>query len=272
MTDLVLDLGSHSAKLFERGPGGPKLRRTSTWEILRRPDVTADADFIDETIGALLDGSSPSDRVTAVATAAFRRRSSLARAARAACDRRGIRLRILDHGSEGELLVDTIRGDERTAGLIGVNIGGGSIQISAQDGEVTLLPFGALDLNDRFDLLGAPPHRRLAECIAWLIDKLPGWEGEFAYLGEERTYLERFAVPLMDGWCSAEAFRAFASRLGGMSTQELRTSSPFDPQWMIGSIASNCLVLALFDVTRAHRFRPVNADIGWAVLAGLDSH
>lgn len=241
------------------------LHRTFAWEIMNRAPERSGPEFINEVFSSLLHDA-PSKEIVAVATAAFRRRPDLAESAFAVCEARGIPLEILGHESEAHLLQKTMESDLVLAGLFGVNVGGGSIQLYSADHGTELLSFGTLDLNEHFDLAGPPDDRRVEDCVSWLMGAMPAWNGEFAYLGEERTYLEHFGVPIRDGWCDRQAFERLSFGLATCELAELKARSPFDPGWMTGAVASNCIVLALFSLSTATRFRPLNANIGHAVF------
>jgi len=261
----VADLGSHSIKLYRRLGDGVKMQKTHAWQVLKWPANGAYHHKVGIYLDELMSGLREGDGVVAVATAAFRNRMDLSTAARLACAERGIPLEILEHDSEAELLAKTINADPNLEGLIGVNVGCGSIQLAIGE-QRHLLSVGIMDLTKRFLLDGLPSERLVADCTDWVVSQMPPWSGPFAYLGDELTYLMSFGVPVEEGWCHVSDFKHFANKLNSLPMDELMKRSPFDPGWMSGAIGSNCIVQALLRSFGTERFRPVNANIGHAVF------
>jgi hypothetical protein len=264
----VLDLGSHSVKVYRRpGPAGPAalLVDTVTWELLeRRPGRAQLGRHLDDVLARI---PGPRRTVTAIGTAAVRRDPGLAEELHAVCSERGISYRTISQDDEARLIRLAAAEAGIPAGLHVVNAGGGSIQIvTGSRGVAHLLPFGISDLNRRFDL-GAPPGaRRAGECVEWVAGRLPALAGEFAYTGGEHTYLEHFGVELPDGRCSAAAFAGLADRLRLLPGGELEALSPFDPKWMHGAVASNCIVTACLARWGCDRFLPVDLNIAHGLI------
>ncbi|MDQ3700593.1 MAG: hypothetical protein M3442_06700 [Chloroflexota bacterium] len=132
-----------------------------------------------------------------------------------------------------------------------------------------LLPFGISDLNQRFDLLAEIERRRVADCTDWVRRRLPEWLGPFAYTGGERAYLRSQGVPLAGDRCDRADFERLADRLAGQPTAELERRSPFNPRWMRGAVASNCVVLAALAQSRASHFLASDFNICHGLIASL---
>jgi exopolyphosphatase/pppGpp-phosphohydrolase len=187
----TLDLGSHSVKLYRREGESLRLVRTATWEIL---DAEISADQMVEFLERFLDGVLDLGGVTALATAAFRRRPKLADTLAAACAFLGISSQIIDQEVEASLMRRALAKESDVASLDAINVGGGSIQVTSPRGSTHLLPFGIADLNRQFSLSAEPSEREVGACRSFVASQLPDWLGEFAYTGGERTYLESFDV------------------------------------------------------------------------------
>nr|WP_246311683.1 hypothetical protein [Leifsonia naganoensis] len=201
------------------------------------------------------------ESVTALATAAFRRRPNLGETLATACQFLGISVSIIDQESEADLMRRALARESVLASLDAINVGGGSIQVTSPTGLTHLLPFGIADLNRRFGLSKGPSEREVTACREFVAGQLPDWLGEFAYTGGERTYLESFGVPLQGIWCLADDFEIFAARMERWSNHDLESRSPYDARWMSGAIASNSIVIACLQRSGVHRFAPVDLNI-----------
>ncbi|MDE1465201.1 hypothetical protein [Spartinivicinus poritis] len=125
--------------------------------------------------------------------------------------------------------------------------GGGSIQLIQPDKEILFYSYGLNYLTQQFNLSSEPENRNITPCINWLTSQLPKTINSFIYTGGEKYYLEHLTVPLTKDKCTKADFIKLANQLKPKTLEELRNLSPFDPKWMDGAIASNCLILALFN-------------------------
>jgi hypothetical protein len=62
-------------------------------------------------------------------------------------------------------------------------------------------------------------------------------------------------------WCRKGDFSCFVHTLTERTIDDLMLDSPFDPKWMKGVIASNCVVLALLEQAGADVFVPSDLSI-----------
>lgn len=125
-----------------------------------------------------------------------------------------------------------------------------------------LIPFGIADLNQQFNLLGTPDQRQIATCVKWLSCRLPASLQQFVFTGGQKTYLRHFQIELdHDVYCHRSDFSEFAGQLASMDIHELEANSPFDPAWMHGAIASNCIVLASLIKSGINKFMPSDLQI-----------
>jgi hypothetical protein len=262
----LLDLGSHSVKLYRSGDGPLRLLRTVTWRVLERP---VGPEQLEAVLTSVLADVDDVRSVQAVATAAFRQDTRLGDALTTVCDHVGLSLQIIDQGSEAHLLRLAVSSSASVSGLDAINVGGGSVQILSSDGREHPLSFGVSDLNRQFALTDAPDLRRVDECRAFVMRQLPPWLGLFSYTGGERTYLEHFGVPVTGGWCSRADFTTFAEDMAGWSEADLRARSPYDEEWMSGAVASNCIVLACLGRNDLDKFVPTDLNISHGVHDSL---
>ncbi|MEW9702729.1 hypothetical protein [Paenibacillus sp. SI8] len=244
----ILDLGSHSAKLFTRFDGKVELMDVMTWELL---EDTTDLKSIEVDLQIMLSKQNSTlqgkngGAIEAIGTEAMRRSPVLSAYMSEMCRKLGIPYRTISQKEEADLLHKAIADSDIPDNLDVINAGGGSIQIiSKKDACQHLIPFGISDLNQSFDLLESPEMRRVTECIEWVAARLPASLNQFAYTGGELTYLRHFSIELAGSFCKKSAFTALAEKLAVLELQKLEASSPFDPKWMRGAIASNCIVLA----------------------------
>lgn len=259
----LLDLGSHSVKLYRRDDGELTLLRTLTWRVLESAVGPGELAAV---LQSVLDDVCDVRSVQAVATAAFRQDRRLGDALTSVCERLGLSLRIIDQRAEADLLRAATASSGGVAGLDAINVGGGSIQIVSADGREHLLSFGISDLNRQFALTEAPDLRQVDQCRAFVVGRLPAWLGLFSYTGGERTYLDHFGVPVSGTWCARSDFEPFADGLAKWPEERLRARSPYDEGWMTGAVASNCIVLACLEVNDLDKFAPVDLNISHGVL------
>lgn len=259
----LLDLGSHSVKLYRRDDDEELLLlRTVTWRVL---ETAVEPENLAAILQSVLAEVDDFRTVQAVATAAFRRDVRLGAAITRLCEGLGISLEIIDQRAEALLLRAAVSSSGSGGDLDAINVGGGSIQIISGDGSEHLLPFGISDLNKRFGLAGPVSERRVQECQDFVVGELPAWLDEFWYTGGERTYLEHFGVPLSGLWCARSDFEPFADDLATWTGDRLRSRSPYDDGWMTGAVASNCIVLAGLKRNDLNKFAPADLNISHGV-------
>jgi hypothetical protein len=262
--EFILDVGSHSLKLYRR-QGMTQLVETVTWEPMADSEESAVA-----TVGNLVKQireSSPDAPVTAFGTEVMRRNSALSDLAGKTLGELGIDFHVISQEVEAQLISQAVTDSGAAPGQDVINVGGGSIQIIHSTGESRLLQFGIVDLNEKFNLLGDPVDRNLAGCTEFILGELPKALGPFVYTGGELTYLLHFDVPLVDGRCHRNAFISLAQRLERLPVDQLMQDSPYDPKWMKGAIASNCIVRALLDRSGTEAFVPSDLNIGHGVAS-----
>lgn len=125
-----------------------------------------------------------------------------------------------------------------------------------------LISFGIADLNQQFNLLGAPDQRQIATCVKWLSCRLPASLEQFVYTGGQKTYLRHFQIEIEQNlYCHRCDFTLLTKQLASMDIQELEANSPFDPAWMHRAIASNCVVLAGLIKSGTSKFMPSDLHI-----------
>lgn len=263
----ILDVGSHSLKLYQLG-ASVELSETITWDPWGDTEGHTPTDLL----GNLLRNVQrrhPGGSISAFGTEVMRRDTELARQVSASCLDLGVEFRVISQDEEAALIFAAVEAEGRWSHDI-VNVGGGSIQMvlgASGAPQAWLLDFGIVDLNTRFNLLGEPDARDIAGCRQFVAGSLPEKIRRFMYTGGELTYLRHFGVPLVDGHCDHAAFGALARRLERLSVGELVHASPFDPNWMKGAIASNCIVQALLDHSGVEQFAPSDLNIGHGLAA-----
>ena len=264
----ILDLGSNTAKLYQVAPDGSlKNTANASWRLLEAATSPAMIRGILTKLMRLA-GEAPQ---LAIGTAAFRRSPRLAKLAAQICTDLGIPFRVISQVEEAELIrLAALRNDiPPTCHL--VNVGGGSVQIIHPDRtRPSLLDFGIADLNAKFSLAGAPGLRQTADAIEWVAERAPEGIGDFAYTGGERAYLRSVGAALeANGRCSHMEFLRIAQELEALPTRALRELSPYDPSWMQGAVASNCIVLALLSRAGLSSFLPVDLNISDGLLSEI---
>jgi hypothetical protein len=207
--------------------------------------------------------------VVAFGTAAMRTQIPLAAIVTERCEYHGVEFNVITQEHEARLIRDAATSSAEAVGMAVINAGGKSIQVVCADGTLRLYDFGIVDLNARFELTAAPAQRRADECIRWLRGQLPDDIQSFMYTGGERTYLTRLGVPLTNGVCQKRDFVTLHSRLLALPVEELAELSPFDPAWMSGAIASNCIVLAIMATTALHEFLATDLNVAHGLMSSL---
>jgi hypothetical protein len=265
MRTLLLDLGSHSAKAYlkdELMNGQLSEVGVMTWSLLESEAAISGLESVLERLIAPF--RSNCVRLMAVGTEAMRRNPELSTRTKQACSKLGIQYRTLTQKEEALLIRKAL---PTANGFDIVNAGGGSIQIvSGSDATPTLLSFGISDLNFRFSLTEEPVKRKVHECIDWVFMQLPENLGRFVYTGGEEKYLRHLGVPLSDKLCQASHFEELADRLSALETRDLEALSPYDPKWMRGAVASNCIVLACLKRSGASSFMPSDTNIAFGLI------
>ncbi|MCY9661254.1 hypothetical protein P5G65_01235 [Paenibacillus chondroitinus] len=271
---LILDLGSHSAKVFKKSDIGIEQVDVLTWELLESeiclPSIEDKLKSLLSTQGSFLEGA-PLGNIEAFGTEAMRRSPHLSEHMEEICRNLRIAYRTISQKEEAELLRKAISESDIPSHLDVINVGGGSIQIITKECEAPyLIPFGISDLNQEFQLLGAPHQRQITTCIKWLSSRLPASLGPFAYTGGEKTYLRHFDIELeQDLYCSRSDFTQLTRQLALLELSALENNSPFDPKWMRGAIASNCVVLAGLIKSGAGKFMPSDLNIAHGFMNQL---
>jgi exopolyphosphatase/pppGpp-phosphohydrolase len=261
---LILDLGSRSVKAYLKSESIREIAQI-TWTLLEAP---AAGDEAENCLRTLIEPyHARCKEITAVGTEAMRRDARLEKEIRQICARLGINYRQLSQTEEAKLIAKAFHAETR---MDVVNSGGGSIQIiSAPLHQMTLLPFGISDLNRRFNLARVPEARALNDCVEWISSQLPKSQLPFVYSGGEEKYLRHLGVHIHRGRCESADFRAMTTRLARMEMHDLEKLSPYDPRWMHGAIASNCIVLALLQSTSASFFVPSDLNIAHGLFGSL---
>jgi exopolyphosphatase/pppGpp-phosphohydrolase len=261
---LVLDLGSHSAKSYLKGESIQEVGNI-TWALLELENTH---DHIEKALKQLVDPFRSSCRsILAIGTEAMRRNQELAVKVAKVCETLSISYRTLTQIEEASLILKAFHGKIRTDII---NVGGGSIQIISRDTkEITLLNFGISDLNKAFSLNKEPYEREIDECISWVESQLPESLSKFTYTGGEEKYLRHLGVPVLDGECSRQDFERLAKQLSQKPREKLEALSPFEPKWMGGAIASNCIVLACLNRAKVISFVPSDKNIAHGLVSEL---
>ncbi|TXK84483.1 exopolyphosphatase [Paenibacillus sp. N3.4] len=268
---LILDLGSHSAKVFRRCDNQIEQVDVATWELLESevnlPDIEGKLKYLLSTQSPFIE-ELEQGAIEAIGTEAMRRSPLLSEHMNEVCNNLRIAYRTISQKEEAELLMRTIADSDIPVELDVMNIGGGSIQIITRTSEVPyFLPFGISDLNQQFGLLKAPNKRQVSLCVKWVTSRMPPSLNTFAYTGGEKTFLRHFNIELEeDLYCQRGDLIALTERLAGMEMTALEAQSPFDPHWMHGALASNCIVLAGLIRSGASRFMPSDLNIAHGFL------
>ena len=191
MSHYVLDVGSHSLKMYQLDHTSATLVDTLTWHLL---EESAPYQAVSSGVKSILNKCLPDAIVTAIGTEALRRNPELKSIALAVFKSHGIDLNVITQVQEAALIRSAFLKTHKQLEVDVVNVGGGSIHIIHRNNRMTLLDFGICDLNTRFRLGQSPGDRRVDECIDWIASKLPMDLQEFAYTGGELTYLNRLNV------------------------------------------------------------------------------
>lgn len=271
---LILDLGSHSAKVFRKSNDQIEQVDVLTWELLESgvdlPSIEGTLKSLLSTQGSFIEGLGQGD-IEAIGTEAMRRSPHLSEHMQEVCRNLRIAYRTISQKEEADLLKKAIAESDIPSDLDVINARGGSIQIITSESEAPyLIPFGISDLNQQFNLLGPPDQRQITTCIKWLSCRLPASLEQFAYTGGEKTYLRHFQIELEDDlYCQRNDFTQLTRQLAAQDLQTLEANSPFDPKWMRGAIASNCVVLAGLIKSGATKFMPSDLNIAHGFIRQL---
>lgn len=263
--DYIIDIGSRSLKLYRMPCEGSEMLQVVhvvNWDpIATQHTLHSVRSYLQQLLAAIQE----SGVVSAIGTAAMRRFEGLALATGEACGELGIHYATIDQVEEAELIRLACR--EAAQELDIVNAGGGSIQIVKRDNSLCLLPFGMTDLNRDFCLNGPPADRQTASCIAWVTRQLPDDAGSFMYTGGECSYLAKLGVPMSGhGICRKDDFVRCARQIAMLEEAELESRSPFGPGWMLGAVASNCIVEAYLAKSCAEEFVASDINIAHGLL------
>lgn len=260
----VIDCGSRSIKLHEASGGAVSLWATRSWDPI---NDARQAGRVGDLLTDLTRDVPAVSTIRVVGTAAARRDPGIAAAIEAACAGLGWSYRTLSQAEEAALIRAAFA-DRADCDI--VNAGGGSIQIVAASGEVSLLGFGISDLNRDFDLQASPSARRIAEATAFVVSHLPRLERPFVYSGGELSYLRGLGAELGGGGrCTAAEFERAAARVDRMPVEELPSVSPFDPGWSSGAVASNAIVRACLRVAGTGFYFASDVNIADGIVAAL---
>lgn len=266
--EYVFDLGSSTAKLYRRlSTERLNYVASASWCLLEDSTSTIDTGKVLATLSALHQHCS--GPACAIGTEVFRRREELSREVEGICSQLGITFRVISQSEEAKLIRTACNKSEVPKAFAIINVGGGSIQIVHPGTmNLSLLPFGVVDVARRFNLNSTPDDRYTCEAVSWVKSQLPSIGDSFAYTGGERTYLTQVGARIAaDGTCTAIEFSRVASRLAAMPLSELKLESPFDPDWMRGAIASNCIVTALIEQCGCDAFLATDNNIAHGLLA-----
>lgn len=152
-----------------------------------------------------------------------------------------------------------------------INAGGGGIQIIRPDKSFFLVPFGISDLNRQFSLNSEnPAERKSAACTSFIKENLPKDLGTFVYTGGEKTYLTKAGATLGDkGECLKEEFLRISRGILAKNAAEMEALSPFGKNWMLGAVASNCIVEAALEASGTNAFYPSDRNIAHGLVNQL---
>lgn len=245
---LLLDLGSRSAKAYVKMEN-QIVERQITWALLEDNEAEKQIQFC---LQSLISDYKDTHQIKAIGTEAMRRDTNLAHQMAIACSLEGISYRTLSQAEEAQLIMQAVRSHQD---LDIINVGGGSIQIvSRKTGQMHLLNFGISDLNKMFFLNQSPQEREIEKCITWVEEKLPVFSNSFIYTGGEEKYLLHLGVKLQSGFCHRDDFIEISQKLAAMDLYKLESLSAYDPKWMHGAVASNCIVIACLRKCKGHGF------------------
>lgn len=265
---IIVDIGSHSLKIY-RHAKQLALLDTVAWHRAEEPiSAVALVDALPEVLNRVRTGF-PDAHCTVVGTAVLRTHPALAQVVSEICGRYGTDFELITHEREADLIRHAAACSGLRRDLAVVSVGGRSIQIVPPAGLATHLRFGIVDLNVRFDLNREPALRRVDECTDYVRAMLPPDFGPFAYTGGELTYLRHVGVPLPAGRCGRTDFEQMASRLARMERRALVRLSPYDPAWMGGAIASNCVVTAMLRAAGMKGFVPSDLNVSEGLIRSL---
>lgn len=240
----IIDLGSHSVKLYRLESKKLVKCCLRSWQWIHNK---YNSQTIYEQLSSLLKEYSVKGDTLAIGTAALRKNSILKTQAEHACSRLSIPLHIITQQQEAELIRLACLNEGYQQSYTIIDAGGGSMQIIQPNKNPLFYSFGLSYLNEQFKLTEAPNTRKIQQCIGWLTEQLPKSMNSFIYTGGEKRYLKHLGVQLTQDKCTKADFIELASQLAKKELKELRELSPFDPKWMDGAIASNCLIVALLN-------------------------
>ncbi|MCX4027274.1 hypothetical protein H0A36_18275 [Endozoicomonas sp. SM1973] len=253
-----IDLGSHSAKLYHLESVELVKYCLRSWKWIQHK---YDCHTIYTQLKNLLNEFSVNEPILAMGTAALRNNTTLREHAEQACNKLSIPLKVITQQQEAELIRLACQHHGYSNDYTIIDAGGGSIQLIQPDQETLFYSYGLNYLTQQFNLSDKPENRNIKPCIDWLTSQLPKPIDSFIYTGGEKRYLEHLAVPLTKDKCAKSDFIKLANQLAPKTLEELRSLSPFDPEWMDGAIASNCLIVALLSNSSEDFFMANNLTI-----------
>ncbi|WP_163831186.1 Ppx/GppA phosphatase family protein [Spartinivicinus ruber] len=240
----IIDLGSHSAKLYHLKSGELIICCLRSWQWIKNK---YDSNTIYTQLSSLLTEFAVNGPTLAIGTAALRNNQVLKKHAEQACKKLAIPLKVLSQQQEANLIGLACKHYGYNENYTIIDAGGGSIQLIQPDQGILFYSYGLNYLTQQFNLSTKPENRNTKQCIDWLTSQLPKSINSFIYTGGEKRYLEHLGIPLIKDKCTKADFIELASQLVEKPLNELRQLSPFDPKWMDGAIASNCLIVALLN-------------------------
>ncbi|MBE7653884.1 Ppx/GppA phosphatase family protein [Tenacibaculum finnmarkense] len=270
MTNIcIIDIGSNTIKFHVKSNEDIHFKNSYniSWNIL---DRKRDDNYFDEILGKIKKIVTDFDEIIAIGTEALRNNATLEKRIIKGFNELNISYKTITQEVEAELIKSAVYKEPAYKGLNIINVGGGSIQIIDTSDNIFLFKFGISFLNSEFNLNKTPSERKSDECIKWIENQLPELTNSFIYSGGEKKYLESMNIKLQqEGYCLQSDFKELHTSMLIKPIDDLKKHSPFDPDWMQGAIASNCIVLAIMNKSNSNTFLPSDLNISNGVYEVL---
>jgi len=270
MTNIcIIDIGSNTIKFHTKPNSGTRFTNSHniSWNIL---DKNVNITYLNEVFDKIKNFIIDFNEVIAIGTEALRNSPYLEGFIIDSFKELNISYKTISQQYEAELIKTAVYKNPIYKGLNIINVGGGSMQIIDNLDNVFLFKFGISFLNAEFNLSKSSSERRSEDCVNWLTNQLPSLDSSFVYSGGEKKYLESMGVNFQEnGFCSQSDFKELHASMLTKPLEELKKYSPFDPDWMCGAIASNCIVLALMNKSNSKFFLPSDLNISNGVYETL---